>query len=464
MRRVLWLSPYFPPQTRVGALRPLKFVRHLSALGWESVVLCDLRPEDAVQAQLAAMIPDDVHVIRNWSRVAQATERAHLRAGDAVFRQSPAARPGERAAGSVAADHAAAAHAAGAASPGSRASAAKGAANVWAAIGAKLVRGLNPEWLPLGEHLSRMPYAMGAARRALQAFPSSAIVVNADPFAAALVGAQLAAEARLPLIVDLRDPWALCELRRPMRPLLQRALVDRMERRVVEQAATVILNTEVTLDDYRRHYRDLPATRFQCIRNHGDAELVAAGSHPGFDRFTLLFLGNFGRFIKADVLIRVLAELRARGVGPDKVQLVVTGAIPAESLQMARGMDTDAYLRPHDHVPYPQIGAIMAAADLLVLLVQPRGQQRIAAKFFDYLTAERPVLAISESQELASLISASGAGTIHRYADVPGIADAIEAAIAAGRHQVRPRSPIGATSAEAAQALAALLERAVGGG
>ncbi len=443
MRRVLWLSPYFPPQTRVGALRPLKFVRHLGALGWESVVLCDLRPEDATQAQLAAMIPSDVHVIRNWSRVAQGTERSLLRARDAA----PSAAAAPQAARSDA-----------------RSGPVKVATDAWAGFGAKLAQELNPEWLPLGEHLTRMPYALGAARRALEAFPSSAIIVNADPFAATLVGAQLAAEAKLPLIVDLRDPWALCELRRPMRPLLQRALVDRLERGVVEQAAKVILNTEVTLDDYRRHYNDLPASRFTCIRNHGDAELVSAGSHPGFDRFTLLFLGNFGRFIKADVLIRVLAELRARGVGPEQLQLVVTGAIPEESLRMARGMGADLYLRPHGHVPYPEIGAIMAAADLLVLLVQPRGRQRIAAKFFDYLTAERPVLAISESQELASLISASGAGTTHGYADVPGIADAIAAAIAAGRQQVRPRSPIGATSPEAAQALADVLERAVTGG
>ncbi|MFT5993917.1 MAG: hypothetical protein ACI82G_002922, partial [Bradymonadia bacterium] len=36
---LLYITPYFPPATKVGALRPLKFVRHLGAHGWRVVVL-----------------------------------------------------------------------------------------------------------------------------------------------------------------------------------------------------------------------------------------------------------------------------------------------------------------------------------------------------------------------------------------------------------------------------------------
>ncbi|MCA9681918.1 MAG: hypothetical protein KC457_06960, partial [Myxococcales bacterium] len=66
MRRFLYISPFFPPMTRVGALRPLKFARHLPDHGWAPVVLCDLRAEDEVDARLEQALPDSTIVIRDY--------------------------------------------------------------------------------------------------------------------------------------------------------------------------------------------------------------------------------------------------------------------------------------------------------------------------------------------------------------------------------------------------------------
>ena len=438
MRRLLYLSPYFPPQTRVGALRPLKFARHLPSFGWAPVVLADLWSGEPLDDALADAVPDSTIVVRDWSRRARPEEQRWLER-----RRSADAAPVE---------------VGGPRDPGRVRSERKPSRRSRLALPGWLD---NPELIPLGEHGPRIPYALQAAERVLARHPCDAILVNADPFAATLVGARLAARTGLPLVVDLRDPWAHCELRRPMRPLLPRNIVDQLERSVVRQAAAVILNTEATLDDYRRAYPEQPAEKFLCIRNHGDADLVADGQHAAFDRFTLLFLGNFGRFIKADVLVRLLAELSGRGVGPDALQLVVTGAFPEEGWRMAQGMGVAGYLHLHPHVPYREIGAVMAAADLLVLLVQPHGRQRLAAKLFDYLVAERPVLAISESAELAQLLQRSGAGRTFPYADVAGIADEVQARMAEGRGRVAPRTPIGATSRESTATLASLLDRVV---
>ncbi len=439
MRRLLYLSPYFPPQTRVGALRPLKFVRHLPTFGWAPVVLADLWAGEPIDDALADAVPDSTIVIRDWSRRARAEEQRWLERRRRATSDEAVQVGGPRDPGRVRSE---------------RSAPKRGRLALPAWLD-------NPELIPLGEHGPRIPYALAAAQRVLDRHPCDAILVNADPFAATLVGARLADRTGLPLVVDLRDPWAHCELRRPMRPLLARNVVDQLERSVVRRADAVILNTEATLDDYRRAYPEQPAAKFLCIRNHGDAELVADGRHAAFDRFTMLFLGNFGRFIKADVLVRVLAELASRGVGPEALQLVVTGAFPEEGWRMAQGMGVAGYLHLHPHVPYREIGAVMAAADLLVLLVQPHGRQRLAAKLFDYLVADRPVLAISESAELAGLLARSGAGRTFPYADVTGIADDIVAQMQAGRGRTAPRTPIGATSREATATLAEVLDRVV---
>jgi glycosyltransferase involved in cell wall biosynthesis len=425
VRRFLYITPYFPPQSQVGALRPLKFARHLPEHGWAPVVLCDLWPGAKTDPTLSDAIPESSIIVRDYSWRAARAQSKHAKAwAKRLDWDNLRARRADRE--------------------------------------NRIVRAIpswlnNPELVPLGEHSHRMPYALRRAHETLERFACDAIVVNADPYAACLVGARLKRETGLPLVLDLRDPWAPCELRRRRRPRPIRILVDRLERRAVLAADRVVLNTETTWDDYRQFYPALPAEKFTWIRNHSDAELIDAGKHVGFDRFTLLFLGNFGRFIKPDVLLNGLAELLRRGMPADKLQLVVTGDFPESGWRMARSLGVDAMIQLHQHVPYREIGAIMNAADLLVLLIQQEGRQRLAAKLFDYLASDRPILAISENPELGSLLAQSGAGSMLGYNDVTGLADAIEAHIAAGRQQVLARTPSGVTSQEASAKLAGLL-------
>lgn len=368
MRRFLYITPYFPPQARVGALRPLKFARRLPDHGWAPVILCDLWPGARINPKLLETVPESSAVIRDYSaRAAKAQTSIHTRPPDNARGPKPPSWV-ER----------------------------------WLPPWLR-----NPELIPLGEHSVHIPYALRAARRALKAWPQcEAIMVNADPYAALLVGAQLAMETGLPLIQDLRDPWSMCELRRPRRPWPMREIVDRLERWAFAPASRVILNTETTLSDYRAHYPDVASQRLACIRNHHDRQLIDQGQHPGFDRFTLLFLGNFRRFVEGDVLLNVLAALNAQGLG-DQLQLVVTGECPEATWQMARQLGVADMLHTHPFVPYTEIAAIMEAADVLVSL-NNRTRQRIPAKFYDYATTRRPILALADNPELARMVDGSG--------------------------------------------------------
>jgi len=424
MRQFLYITPFFPPQSQVGSLRPLKFVRHLPAAGWQPVVLCDQRPDDAVDPPLTDFVPRSVIVVRDYSHRAQLAERRQ-----SARAAAPAAAVGNR--------------------PGPQR---------WSerTLPSWLV---NPELLPLGEHALDMPYALWSARRALRRHPMcEAILVNADPYAACLVGAELKRETGLPLILDLRDPWAPCQLRRPRRPPPVRWLEDRLERLCVEVADRVILNTYNTMHDYRAHYADIDAQRFTCIRNHFDAELVRHGSHPGFDRYTMLFLGRFERFNKADVLLQILAELKRRGVAHDDLQLVVTGEFPDPAWTMAKGLGVADFVQLHPFVPYREIGPVLDAADLLVALLGPGVTQRINAKLYDYLGAQRPVLAISDNPEIAEMVHAARAGMTFGHDEIAQIADHVQREMKKGRQRSVPRRLAGLSSQEATADLVQLLE------
>ena len=423
VRRFLYISPFFPPLARTGSFRPLKFARHLPAEGWLPVVLADLWPGARIDPALAEAVPAGVRVVHDYGPSA----------GEAI-RGVAAAPPLAREAGRPSPARA----------PG-------------------IFRGR--EWLPLGEAAFAIPHALRAARRVLAAEPVEAIMVNADPVAALVVGARLGAESGLPFLADLRDPWGPCVLRRPLRPATTRLLEGWAEAYVVRRAAKVILNTETTADDYRRHHDGLPAERFTFIRNHGDGELIRSGvgTIPQFPRFTLLFLGGFSRFVRPEPLLALLVELRARGI--DTVRLALTERLDVESERRAEALGVAGMIETVGNLPYRDVGKLIDAADLLALIAPTR--QRMQAKFYDYVTAERPILAIGEAHgELDAILEETKAGQRFRPGEISDMADWVAGHLAKGRHPEAPRPAAGLaefTSATAARRLARLLDEVTGG-
>ena len=420
MRRFLYITPYFPPQRRVGALRPLKFARHLPSFGWSPVVLADLRPENATTNGLLEDLPAETDIRFAYSKGAPDAYRAWESSGADT-------------------------------TPPARVARAPGA----------LEKFWNPEWVPLFEHLPRIPHAVEAGQRALAAFPEcEAIVVNADPYAALLVGRTLARKNKLPLICDLRDPWSVCDLRRSRRPALQRTLIDRLERGLIQESARYIVNSEATAAAYRARYSDVPADRFEVIRNHADAELIGHGSFEPRDAFTILFMGNFRRFLEGESLLEALGRVVAELAGEISLQLEVTGRVSEHTLELAERFGVRDALVAAPFVPYREVGSYLQTADLLVSLMN-ESKLRLPAKIFDYATTDRPILSVGGHPELERIVHGLG-GISVGLNDVDGIANALRNAIRAGRNRRVERAGHGLDSKTATAKLAAVLEAATG--
>jgi len=421
MRRFLYITPYFPPQRKVGALRPLKFVRHLPECGWEPVVLCDLRLNDAIDRKLEETVPPNIEIIRNYGLFARYTDWRYRHDNFSSRDQTP-----------------------------------RDTRQSLSILGFSMPM-INPEFVTLGRHSLDIHHACQAARKRLQHGDIEAIMVNADPFAALLVGRRLALEFNLPLIHDLRDPWAPCDIRRKLRPLPQLRLVDRLERRALESAAKVILNTQETIEAYRKQYSDLPVDRFTLIRNHCDPDLIANGSFPERDVFTLFFLGSFRRFVEGEQIVHALAELKQRGFDSSEMRLLITGTIMSKTQNLAHKLGIESMIENHPFVPYRQVGPFLKTSDLLVL-VGHRTRQRIPAKLYDYIHSTKPILAISDNPEIADLAKRIGGISVLGLDDIKGIADAIQNELELGRGRTVTHDATGFNSSTAAERLATILD------
>ena len=392
----LYLSSAFPPIAQAGGLRAFKFARYLPDAGWRVTVLCAPLPAGTKDDGLSARLPDEVRVVRRWGRP-----------GDSLVDE-------RNASGLVAAS-------------GATSSALSGR------IASLRRQHLPPDFLPLGRReIPRAWHGVAAAEELIAADRPDVIMASIDPEATMVAGARLSQRHGIPLVLDFRDPWATCDLRRPARWPLQRRIVDALERGAVEQAAAVIWNTETARAVAAAHYGPELAAKFAVVRNHHDSGLIgrAVAQRPDTQGpFRLLILGRLRKYVEGAVLFRALALLRAAGVTAEQLLVEIAGTVPVESVRFATELGVGDFVKVKGSVPHAEIGEAMARADLLLALSNA-SVQRIPSKIYDYLATDRPVLVLADSPEIAAMIASIAGVAQLPLDDAAGLASALATAMA----------------------------------
>lgn len=370
------MTLYFPPSGGGGVQRPLKFATHLPALGIETHVLApDLAGAAPVDEELELPTQAWVHRVRYVGP-----------RGD---------RPGERLAGKE-----------GLARVGTQA----------ALLGRKLlVPDENMPWSTLA-----LPAALRIARRE----GIDAVLTTSPPGSVHLVGAAVKKATGAVWVADLRDPLVAHPHRRGHESRLSRlkeTAAGGVARLVASQADAIVAAADGIADETRKLK---PRGRLVTIENGCDFDDFATLEHRPSERLRITHAGSFyGKrdprpFLRAlsesgldDVLVRFVGEMRRSdldfveelGLG-DRVE--VTGYVPRRrSLELQR--DSEALL-------------------LLIPDAGGRGRGVLSGKVFEYLAAERPILAaVPPDGAAARLVEQTGAGVVAPADDVEALRDAL---------------------------------------
>ena len=429
MRSFLYLTPRFAPAATVGALRAVKFCRHLPVQGWRPVVLSDMEAARGFDPSLELLLPAEISVEVGWRPESGAVLSA-MRAGLRVAPDVDTRGPFKRA-----------------------------LADRIRATAPALIDGpralLQELKLPLSaSELRRIHHAVAAARRLVARERCEAIVASGPPWEALVVGAIVARLERLPLLLDFRDPWALCELGRAERSWMEQQKALLLERWCVGQATALLLNTDAARDDYARVYGGRAGLRIETLRNHAEAW----ESRPEVERsgpFRLVCPGRLRDRVMSHGLVRALAALAAEGWGPEQLVLEVVGPLSRRAEDAFRAAGVLRFVRLVDWMPQSDVSAWLATGDLQIVL-NAATRQRIPAKFYECLMVPRPVLVCGATREMAPLTAGmEGVWLCDREDEAP-IAAAIRAALT-GRRAAVVRETGALTSERAAARLAELL-------
>jgi glycosyltransferase involved in cell wall biosynthesis len=366
MKRVLVVSFDFPPQGGTGTIRVAKFVKYLPDYGWEPVVVCsdaDWNPDET----LAQDVPPEVTVCRvPWPSLVRPF----------VPRPSPSEVPVAGRSGSI---------------PG-----------LASRVRRRAYRVVRP-WLIPDPNLLWTGAAKQACSAVLRDRPCAAVFTTSPPNSIHLVGKWVRQRFALPWVADFRDVWTA------ENPTLRKAghvhfaLQRMLERQMLNSCDRAIMNREPLAQRTLDVFGERLAHKFTTITNGFDpADFTGPAPVPDPDRFTITYVGTilgeqvnyFGPQVDnafPDGLRLALAqddEFRRRTV----VRFV---GVVAPSYQ-ARLAGMEANVEIGKFLPHGDAIAQMRRSDVLLLLLP---NTRLASmthtnKFFEYLAARRPILAV----------------------------------------------------------------------
>jgi glycosyltransferase involved in cell wall biosynthesis len=410
----------------VAAYRWVKLSRHLPRLGFRPVVLAGLFPDELRDDELLTALPEEVEVVQGYL-----DKRLLALRGAAL---AIAARLPKKAG-------------------------AQGA-----------IQGLRPFDAILDKWSAHAAHAARSAARLARSSGAEAVVVTAGPYSAVPVGVYVRRALGIPLVLDFRDPWGLHETGREppsgAGARLRQRVIGALERRYFTEADHVILNTRRALAAYVEAYPEIEG-KSSFIRNHFDSGLYAdPGPQPAPPtRFTILHIGTLRTETTIDDIasaLRILIE-RER-LTPEDIVLRQIGRSSPYERGLMEELGLSRYFEATAPVPYSDVLRELRRSHVLLSMVHPSVDLRIAAKTYDYAAAGMPIVSITANPEVDELLVGRPDNVRLNPGDIEGIAQALAHKLAAwrasGRALPTPAPPVPELSAEtAASRVAAILDR-----
>jgi hypothetical protein len=347
MKRVLFIVFYFPPRNNIACYRSGCFAKFLPQHGWLPTVVCQDWPLDRPDSD-----PDYVGVFPETveiHRIPAPTERGLYQR---VF-----------------------------------------------------LRKIAPYVWPHRAPILWWREARRKIRSLLNTTRFDAIWATSDPLTPLALALEASRSARVPWVADIRD----CLNVQRFGSWYKRSFFRRQERRLCRKADHVI----TVSDGLAQALKKITGTAISVIPNGFDPSLLPQETPSPSPRFTIVYAGTLvvGRQDPRPVFQALELCLNRGHIPAGEVEMLFLGSKPESVKQALAELSDRLPVRVLPRLPHRAALAFQSQASVLLLLAHAAEQGIMTGKVFDYLAANRPILAVPDDrQATAVLLKSTGAG------------------------------------------------------
>jgi len=245
--------------------------------------------------------------------------------------------------------------------------------------------------------------------------PVDAIVTNGPPHSMHLIGLGLKEKLGIRWIADFRDPWTKIDYYYTLN-LTEKSdkKHKELEKEVVSMADVVTVAWDSMKADFQKYNPQVE------IITNGYDQSDFSKPKPRLDKsFSICHTGLLNADRNPTKLWKVLKKIGAENPEFLKdLEIKLVGKLEPQIVHSIEEQGLSMRLNVIPHVPHNEVQAIQLSCQLLLLVVSdtPAAKGMIVGKLFEYLKADRPIIAICPSDgSLARIIDETKSGHCFDY-------------------------------------------------
>ncbi len=394
MKRVLIITYYWPPMGGGGVQRWVKTTKYLREYGWEPIIYTTENGEIAIQDnEMLKEIPDGVETIRTkiWEPFGLYKKLLGKKKDEALL-------PGM--------------------SQSSEGNSLLQNLSLWVR-GNIFIPDARKFWIkPSSKFLINY----------LKENKVDAIISTGPPHSTHLIAKNVVQKHKIPWLADFRDPWTLIDFYHKLK-LSNWAdkKHKRLEQEVLHTANEVTTVSWSCASDFEEISGKLPIV---ITNGYDPADFTTVENIVLDKKFTLTHTGSLNEDRNPHALWRVLAELTEEDVQfKNDLEIKFIGQVAAEVIQSINQHQLQNNLNLVGNLPHNQVISQMISSQLLLALLNntPKNDGIIPGKLFEYLGAQRPIVAIGKPEgDAAKVIKETQAGTLTGFDEVNALKEIIK--------------------------------------
>ncbi|RPH31362.1 MAG: glycosyltransferase [Bacteroidales bacterium] len=357
MRRVLIITYYWPPAGSSGVQRWLKFVKYLREFGWEPVVYTANNPEvAALDESLSNDIPEGVEVIKR--NVPEPYKLYKLITGNRGKKIGVGFTSGTSKNGLL------------------------NRLAIWIR-GNFFIPDARMFWIaPSARYLSK--YLINN--------PVDIIITTGPPHSLHLIGLKLKRRFNIPWIADFRDPWTEIYF---YKDLKLTGIADRinhyLEKKVLKNSNLNVVVSKSMADAFI----NIGAKRVEIVSNgfdHSDYHFSAAVDDKFF---SIVHVGTIPPGSNSNSFWGAVSKMAKKNDEfNQRLRIQFVGEIDSSVVDSLKANNLLDKVELIGYKPHSEIPSFQKSAQVLLVLAPRASKEILTGKIFEYLAANRPIIAI----------------------------------------------------------------------
>ena len=259
-------------------------------------------------------------------------------------------------------------------------------------------------------------YALKKALDLISSEQIDVVVTSGPPHSTHLIGKRMKEQTGIRWIADFRDPWTdIYYYKELYHSRLATWFDKQLEKRVLSKADKIVTVSE---EVGKLLLKKIPGTAEKMVvipNGYDEADFENVTIIPN-EFFTITYTGTISTGYRIDQFIEAISQLPDRIKNQMKIRFV--GNVPDEILNLFDLKNLGSMVEVLGYIPHDQAVIQMVNASLLLMAIpdSPDNKGIVTGKFFEYLAAKRPILAIGPlGGDVDILIRKCRAGKLFSY-------------------------------------------------